>query len=689
MTQNHEPFDELKRIAPGQADSNAKARALDLAMAAFDEAAEKNSNTSQGSAFGARLKSMFSNKGIWTMNSLTMKNVRLPLGVAAAGLLLFPLSMQLMNSTMLDGFSPPVFSDAPGVEKSEADGDVVSQSIDDGRSRELSSEIAEARDMAVTRQAEPEMFAAPMESAPVTKMLRQDNLGAVASGQSGNDAFISKPQNLSPVVAEERRMQVPADGGDNFAEYAENGFVSVGEAPVSTFSVDVDTASYAYVRRSLEAGMLPPVDAVRVEEMINYFSYDYPAPDDASAPFRQNVTVYPSPWNEGTMLMHVGIKGYVPDLAEAKPANIVLLIDSSGSMNDADKLPLLKRSFGLLLDQLGPDDTVSIVTYAGSAGVVLEPTPASEARKIRNALDGLAPGGSTAGAAGIEAAYRLAEEAARDGSNNRVLLATDGDFNVGISNPDQLKRFIERKRDDGIFLSVLGFGSGNYNDQIMQTLAQNGNGVAAYIDSFREAQKVLATQVQGTLNTIAKDVKVQVEFNPAMVAEYRLVGYESRALNREDFNNDKVDAGDIGAGHTVTAIYEFTPLGSATRQVDPLRYQEEEGQAVAPEGETNEYGFLKLRYKLPDESQSRLVTEPVRVEAGLESLADAPDDVRFVTAVAGFAQKLRGSQYVDGIDFDTIRVLAAGARGVDSAGYRTEFLSLVDIGASLFELSNR
>lgn len=679
MTDKRDPFEKLKTINPQTADAGAKARALGLAMAAFDEAAfdpaEKNSRSSQGSALGQRLKSIFFQQRNWTMTDL-----RLPLGVAAAGLLLFPLSMQLMNSTMLDGLRRPVFVEG------RSGNEVVISSGDREHQEGSNTILAEERDVAHAPLVEPEAVAVPAEPSRVREMAPAQNKMRTNAGTGGLmqlNSVAAKPQVSMPILADRLAMPGIQQSGDTFAEFVENGFLAVNAAPVSTFSIDVDTASYAYVRRALESGVLPPSDAVRVEEMINYFSYDYPAPEDASAPFRQTVSVYPSPWNEDTMLMHVGIKGFVPDAAAVKPANIVLLIDTSGSMNEADKLPLLKRSFGLLLNRLGPDDTVSIVTYAGSAGVVLEPTPASDGRQIRNALERLQPGGSTAGAAGIEAAYRLAEEAARDGSNNRVLLATDGDFNVGISDPVQLKRFIEKKRDDGIFLSVLGFGSGNYNDNIMQTLAQNGNGVAAYIDSFREAQKVLSTQVRGTLDMIAKDVKVQVEFNPAMVAEYRLVGYESRALNREDFNNDEVDAGDIGAGHSVTAIYEFTPMESAIRRIDPLRYQSEAERAAAPGGAADEYAFLKLRYKLPEEFQSRLISEPVRVDAAYDRLAATPEDVRFATAVAGFAQKLKGSQYVDGVGYTDIRALAAGARGKDENGYRAEFLSLVDLGAKL------
>jgi Ca-activated chloride channel family protein len=359
------------------------------------------------------------------------------------------------------------------------------------------------------------------------------------------------------------------ESGDSFTSFDEQRLKVAAEEPVSTFSIDGDTASYSYVRRMLEDGFVPQPDAVRIEELINYFPYDYKAAASADVPFEPNVSVFPTPWNPKTQLIQIGIKGFEPPVTDTK-SNLVFLIDTSGSMEAPDKLPLLKRAFGLLLDQLSDNDSVSIVTYAGSAGIALEPTTATEKAKILAALDQLYAGGSTAGAEGIELAYRLAEQAGIDGGTNRVILATDGDFNVGIDDPDALEDFISDKRASGISLSVLGFGRGNLDDATMQALAQNGNGNASYISSFAEARKVLVEEIGGTLHTIAKDVKIQVEFNPAVVSEYRLIGYESRVLNREDFNNDAVDAGDIGAGHTVTALYEITPVGEGL--VEPLRY---------------------------------------------------------------------------------------------------------------------
>ncbi len=460
-------------------------------------------------------------------------------------------------------------------------------------------------------------------------------------------------------------------GRDRFEAFDPNPVKVVAEDPVSTFSIDVDTASYAFMRARLNEGVLPPADSIRVEELINYFPYDYAGPDSADTPFKANVSIMPTPWNADTKLMRIGIKGYVPQASETPRANLVFLIDTSGSMNAPDKLPLLRNAFGLLLTSLHPDDTVAIVTYAGSAGTALEPTKVSDKAKILAALDTLAAGGSTAGGEGIRQAYALAEANKIDGVN-RVILATDGDFNVGIADKETLKDFVARKRDTGVSLSVLGFGAGNYNDALMQALAQNGNGNAAYIDSLNEARKVLVEDVAATLQTIAKDVKIQVEFNPAAVAEYRLIGYETRMLNREDFNNDKVDAGEIGAGHTVTALYEITPVGSEGRLVDDLRYQSRRPAAEPAE----EIAFVKIRYKQPDGDKSMLITTPVTRADMVASVAAADADARFAAAVAGFGQVLTGGRYTGDWSIDDATALAEGARGDDRFGYRNEFVSL-------------
>ena len=470
-----------------------------------------------------------------------------------------------------------------------------------------------------------------------------------------------------------------AEGDDKFQHFEVNPIKRViGEDAVSTFSVDVDTASYSFARRMINEGRLPQKDAVRVEEMINYFDYAWPKPESRKTPFAATISVSDSPWTKGKKLVHIGIKGYDIDRNEVPDANLVFLMDVSGSMNSPDKLPLAVQSMKLLLQRLKPTDTVGIVVYAGAAGTVLEPTAVKDEDKIIKALDSLQPGGSTAGAEGIELAYQLAEKSFRKGGMNRVMLATDGDFNVGIDNTEELKSFIERKREKGIFLSVLGFGEGNYRDELAQALAQNGNGVAAYIDTIAEAKKVLVEQSTGSLFTIAKDVKLQVEFNPAMVAEYRLVGYETRALKREDFNNDKVDAGDVGAGHTVTALYEITPVGSSAVSVDGLRYQSE--GAAGKSGSHNEYGFLKIRYKLPNEDTSKLISQAIPLNT--PDLSGVLVDVvrreaNFSTAVAGFAQLLKGGQFTGKLTYEDVIEQAKNARGEDRNGYRAEFIDLV------------
>ncbi len=477
----------------------------------------------------------------------------------------------------------------------------------------------------------------------------------------------------SPVM-EEMSMLLPESTREAYANEAPNPLKVTAAEPVSTFSIDVDTASYSVVRSSLTAGQLPPPDAVRVEEMINYFPYDYPAPDMGEAPFRPTVTTLETPWNPDTRLVHVALQGQLPALEDRPPLNLVLLIDSSGSMQDAGKLPLLKQSFRLMLGQLRPEDQVAIVTYAGSAGQVLEPTSAGERATILAALDRLEAGGSTAGQQGLQQAYQVAGGMAGDGEVTRVLLATDGDFNIGLSDPGALGEFIAAKRDTGTYLSVLGFGRGNLDDATMQALAQNGNGQAAYIDTLNEAQKVLVDQLTGALFPIANDVKVQVEFNPATVAEYRLIGYETRALNREDFNNDTVDAGEISAGHSVTAIYEVTPVGSPAVLNDPLRYLAETPVA----SESAELGFLRLRYKEPGESVSKLVEAPILPETGTAS-----DDARFSVAMAGFGQLLRGSDYLGDWSWGDAIALATAARGEDAFGYRAEAIGLIRLAESL------
>ena len=463
----------------------------------------------------------------------------------------------------------------------------------------------------------------------------------------------------------------PAEHRDRFTALTENPVQSPLQNPVSTFSIDVDTASYSFVRRQLKRGQLPPKDAVRIEELLNYFDYAYPVPQDRQVPFTTTVAVSDSPWRKGNKLVHIGLRGY--DLRERPDSNLVFLLDVSGSMESPDKLPLVIQSLSLLLDSLKPTDRVAIVVYAGAAGTVLEPTQVKEKAKILAALRRLQAGGSTAGAQGLKLAYQLAEQHFDNKAVNRVILATDGDFNVGVTQDERLEDFVRQKKNQGIYLSVLGFGEGNYQDALMQTLAQNGNGVAAYLDTLSEARKVLVDEATSTLFPIANDVKIQVEFNPAMVKEYRLIGYETRALQREDFNNDRVDAGDIGAGHSVTALYEITPMKGAEGLMDDLRYQP--GKIPGDAGKT-EYGHIKLRYKLPGEQESRLINHTIASAA--PSLTDElKRAVDFASAVAGFAQILRGGKYIDNFTLDDVIALAQANKGEDPYGYRGEFIQLV------------
>ncbi len=449
---------------------------------------------------------------------------------------------------------------------------------------------------------------------------------------------------------------------------------SVATDPVSTFSVDVDTGSYANVRRFLTQGSLPPPEAVRTEEMINYFRYDYPRPQDRTQPFSVTTDVAKTPWNPDTRLVRIGLRGYDVATSERPRANLVFLVAVSGSMNEPAKLPLVKAALTRLADNLRPDDRVSIVVYAGNAGIVLEPT--ANKAYVKQALDCLQAGGSTAGGEGIKLAYDTARKNFMKGGINRIFLATDGDFNVGVSDNKALEDLVKANRDDGITLTTLGFGAGNYNEAMMERIADVGNGNYAYIDSDDEATKVLDDELSATMVTIAKDVKVQVEFNPAQVKQYRLIGYENRALAEEDFNNDAVDAGDMGAGHQVTALYEVVPADGAGWLPDRRYPGNSTGPVAAPASATNELCFVKLRYKLPEGGASRLITQPVA--AALMRTAGLPSgDLAFVVAVAAFGQKLRGDKYLGSYGFDDIRALA----GDPQNRWRQQFVSLTDLAA--------
>jgi Ca-activated chloride channel family protein len=471
---------------------------------------------------------------------------------------------------------------------------------------------------------------------------------------------------------------------ENYAHFDNNPVLRVAEKPVSTFSIDVDTGAYANVRRFLRSGTLPVRDAVRVEELINYFSYHYPPSEDASTPFRLTTEIAPTPWNPKTHLLHIGIKGYEVPAEELPASNLVFLVDVSGSMQSSDKLNLVKSSLLLLSRQLRSQDRLSLVVYAGASGVVLEPVAGDQTAKIQNAIEALTAGGSTNGGAGIRLAYRMAEQGFIKDGINRVILATDGDFNVGTVNFEALKDLITEKRKTGISLTTLGVGTGNYNDHLMEQIADVGNGNYAYLDSLTEAQKVLINERSSTLHTIAKDVKIQIEFNPTVVAEYRLIGYENRALKREDFSNDTVDAGEIGAGHTVTAVYEIALAGSSGMRLEPLRYASTRHTDTSnTTGNATELGFLRLRYKAPDSDTSKLLEWPLQKEMIITDLVQTTDRFRFAATVAGFGQLLRGGTYTEDFKYQDVLTLAQGARGKDAFGYRGEFLSLIQLAQSL------
>ena len=461
---------------------------------------------------------------------------------------------------------------------------------------------------------------------------------------------------------------------EQYQALADNPIHSVAEAPVSTFGADVDTGAYANVRRLLNQGRLPPEGAVRLEEMVNYFPYDYALPADGS-PFGVTTELAPSPWNPHTRLLRIGIKASDRAVAELAPANLVFLVDVSGSMDRREGLPLVKSTLKLLVDQLREQDRVSLVVYAGDSRVVLEPTSGREKAKIRTAIDQLTAGGSTAGASGIELAYQQAQQAYIPKGINRVLLATDGDFNVGVSDFDSLRQMAVDKRKTGVSLTTLGFGVDNYNEHLMEQLADAGDGNYAYIDNLREARKVLVDQLGSTLTVVAKNVKLQVEFNPAQVSEYRLLGYENRTLKREDFTNDKVDAGEIGAGHTVTALYEIVPRGEQG-WLEPLRYAKPD---VVMSDRQGEMAMLRVRYQLPEGGDSRLIERPI---AGAVS-GKASDDLRFAAAVAAFSQQLKDGRYTGGFSLKDTEALARGARGEDRFGLRAEFVQLVELAQSL------
>ncbi len=511
---------------------------------------------------------------------------------------------------------------------------------------------------------------------------KRDITGSVA-GVSTTRKSKSYARSAAPAAQYDQEYSaptIPADqmqpehNTENYATIQENIFHEATRQPLSTFSIDVDAASYSNIRRFINQGQKPPKDAVRIEEMINYFTYDYPQPA-GEAPFSINTEVSACPWNADHSLVHIGLQGKKVPMEQLPPSNLVFLVDVSGSMQDPNKLPLVKTSFSMLVEQLRPQDHVAIVVYAGAAGLVLPPTPGNEKTTIMDAISRLEAGGSTAGGAGIKLAYQTALEHFKKEGNNRVILATDGDFNVGVSSDAEMERLIEEKRKLGVFLTVLGFGMGNYKDSKMEVLADKGNGNYAYIDSAQEGRKVFVNEFGGTLFTIAKDVKLQIEFNPAQVKAYRLIGYENRRLRDEEFNDDKKDAGELGSGHTVTALYEIIPVGSKEEvaSVDKLKYQQ---NSTAPtQNHTSELLNLKLRYKKPDSDVSQLIEHPVKGSS--ISLNKTSDNFRFSAAVAEFGLLLRESEFKGKATLSEVLDLASGARGKDEEGYRAEFINLV------------
>jgi Ca-activated chloride channel family protein len=534
-----------------------------------------------------------------------------------------------------------------------------------------------------------------VQGAPVQAVPRPPSRPALQPREVKPGATIIPPPPLPvPPVKKEERLQAPGavesvivtgqiaraapaqpyvyGAPETYPDATANPIKQVAQDPVSTFSIDVDTASYSNVRRFLADGQRPPPQAVRVEELVNYFDYDYPAPQSRDPPFSTYVALAPSPWARGKQLIHIGVQGHRPAQEAQPPLNLVFLVDTSGSMFSKDRLPLAKKSLGVLIDRLRPQDRVSLVAYAGSAGAVLQPTAGTEKLKIRCAVDYLQSGGSTAGGAGLSLAYALAEQHFDKAAVNRVILMTDGDFNVGVTDNKRLEDFVAEKKKTGVYLSVYGFGRGNYQDARMQAIAQHGNGEAAYVDSLDEARKIFRDDFSKAMFPIADDVKIQVEFNPARVAEYRLIGYETRLLKREDFNNDAVDAGEVNAGVSVTALYEITPVGGP-RSVDPLRYGAPEPKAAA----AGELAYLKIRYKPPGGAVSKLIQRPIAAQTAFASLDRAPEATRWAVAVAAYGQKLRNDPYLaPDFSWDQVLALAQGARGADPTGIRAQFVSL-------------
>ena len=707
MTDDLDDLRKALQAAPPAPDPGAKAAALARAMQAFDTNAERikeaarQESTDQPRPMSDRPQRAGFLTGVREMLS---KLTSRPLLAATASVAAICVGVVITQPGI---WQRPDLADAgqkPATEEATAEQAVTNQSaagaaetkVEPPPRDERARQGAVATSQTPTAETQPPMATPPAPvdlaaDAPMADAGEATTGAAQAVGPSplaksteaapnGVTAYLEAAPAITGQVApvgealSDMTAPLPEPDTEAFSNDTANPVKITAEEPVSTFSTDVDTASWSVVRSSITNGYLPPPEAVRIEEMVNYFPYSYPAPDADGAPFRTQVSLFQTPWNKDTRLLRIGLQGRLPAVEDRPALDLVFLIDTSGSMEDANKLPLLIQSFKLMLGELRPEDRVAIVTYAGSAGLVLEPTEAKDRAKIEAALGRLSAGGSTAGAEGLELAYQTAERMEGEGRVRRILLATDGDFNVGVSDPEGLEAYVAKKRESGTYLSVLGFGRGNLDDAVMQSLAQNGNGTAAYIDTLTEAQKVLVDQLTGALFPIADDVKVQVEFNPAAIAEYRLIGYETRALAREDFNNDKVDAGEIGAGLQVTALYEVTPVGSPALRSDPLRY----GAAPTLSDDVAELGFLKLRYKEPGKTISKLIEQPIPPTPG-----EADEDARFAAAIAGMGQLLSEPKYLGDWGWDDAITLANGAKGADPYGYRAEAVRVMRLAESL------
>ncbi len=566
----------------------------------------------------------------------------------------------LLFSTIvfLHGCTGSLMTDSKEQERTEATALIAAQSTGPKDTLLLKPAVSAQAETDLSRQAK-----------GIAQSVQMNKMTELAPTRTARYGIAMRDDELKPPV-------YPQFQRESYDAITENPFISTLNDPLSTFSIDVDTASYANVRRWLTGGNLPPVGAVRIEEMVNYFSYDYPDPENG--PIGITTELGPCPWQPANKLVRIGIKAHDLDPKSIPPSNLVFLIDVSGSMNEGNKLPLLKQSMLMLTDELGPEDKVSMVVYAGADRVVLPPTPGDKKELIKQAITSLSSGGSTHASSGILKAYQLAKQSFISNGNNRIILASDGDFNVGVTSRDELERLIAKERESGVFLTVLGFGMGNYHDDTMEILADKGNGNYSYIDSLLEAKKVLIKQRAGTLFTLAKDVKLQIEFNPARVGGYRLIGYENKALADEEFNNDKKDAGEIGAGHTVTALYELLPVGSrAIPKVDPLKYQ-----IISQPADTSaEVLSVKLRYKPLDRNESHLLSQTVTDNN--RTFESTSDDFRFAAAVAGFGMLLRHSELVNQLTYSQLITMARNSRGTDNEGYRAEFIRLLEMGELL------